>query len=223
VEYQLVNAADFGLPQHRDRVFIIGFRSDTNIQWHPLQGTHSRDALLYSQWVDGSYWEKHGIARPEMPVKLATRVKRLRRLGKPDSERWLTVRDALVGLPEPVDGVEHPDFANHAGIPGARPYAGHTGSPWDYPAKTLKAGAHGVPGGENMLRRQDGSVRYFTIREMARLQGFPDEYVVQGAWTRGMRQLGNAVPVALAQAIGQRVRTLLKGRTEHQVEPAQAA
>lgn len=214
VAYQLVNAADFGLPQFRERVFIVGFRSDLEVKWEPLRPTHSKDALLYAQWVDGSYWEEHGVIRPEMPTALAKKVERLRRSGQPGEMRWRTVRDALRGLPEPVDEVEDPKFANHAGIPGARTYAGHTGSPLDLPAKTLKAGAHGVSGGENMLRRADGSVRYFTIREMARLQGLPDGYVVQGAWTRGMRQLGNAVPVDLAQSVAHRVLELLEPQRE---------
>src|SRR5690606_33226847 len=69
------------------------------------------------------------------------------------------------------------------------------------PSKTLKAGAHGVPGGENMLVRDDGTVRYFTVREAARLQTFPDDYVFHGAWSEAMRQLGNAVPVRLAEAV----------------------
>jgi DNA (cytosine-5)-methyltransferase 1 len=210
VAYQLLNAADYGLPQHRERVFIVGFRSDLGIQWEKLTPTHSREALLYAQWVDRSYWVEHDIPCPEMPPHLTKQVERLRRRGAPTEQRWRTVRDALRGLPEPVDSQEHPDFPNHAGIPGARTYPGHTGSPLDYPAKTLKAGGHGVPGGENMLRRADGSVRYFTIREMARLQGFPDDYHVQGAWTRGMRQLGNAVPVDLAHAVAQRARELLE-------------
>jgi DNA (cytosine-5)-methyltransferase 1 len=101
-------------------------------------------------------------------------------------------------------------FANHVGNPGARTYTGHTGSPWDEPSKTLKAGDHGVPGGENILRREDGSVRYFTVREAARLQTFPDEYVFRGAWCEGFRQLGNAVPVDLACAVATSVRERLE-------------
>ena len=75
----------------------------------------------------------------------------------------------------------------------------------DLPAKTLKAGDHGVPGGENMMVTDDGSVRYFTVRESARLQTFPDGYIFHGSWTETMRQLGNAVPVALAQLVASSV------------------
>jgi DNA (cytosine-5)-methyltransferase 1 len=92
-------------------------------------------------------------------------------------------------------------IANHFINPGARSYPGHTGSALDEPAKTLKAGDHGVPGGENTLRLDDGQVRYLSVRECARLQTFPDDWVFQGSWTESMRQLGNAVPVALAQRV----------------------
>ncbi|MDR3505254.1 MAG: DNA cytosine methyltransferase, partial [Acidocella sp.] len=94
---------------------------------------------------------------------------------------------------------------NHNFQAGARSYAGHTGSPYDEPAKTLKAGVHGVPGGENMLARSDGTVRYFTVRESARLQTFPNDFVFHGSWTESMRQIGNAVPVLLAKTIGENV------------------
>ena len=56
-----------------------------------------------------------------------------------------------------------------------------------------------------MLRRADGSIRYFTVRESARLQTFPDSYRFHGAWGEAMRQLGNAVPVELAKVVGESV------------------
>ena len=62
----------------------------------------------------------------------------------PSTARHRTVRDALKGLPKPRIGMA--DIENHVLIPGARSYPGHTGSELDQPAKTLKAGDHGVPG-----------------------------------------------------------------------------
>ncbi len=114
---------------------------------------------------------------------------------------WKTVRDAISDLPDPREGDHSPRIANHWLNPGARVYPGHNGSPLDDPAKVLKAGDHGVPGGENMLAYPDGEVRYFTVRECARLQTFPDEYVFMGSWTETMRQLGNAVPTLLGKVI----------------------
>jgi DNA (cytosine-5)-methyltransferase 1 len=76
----------------------------------------------------------------------------------------------------------------------------------DEPSKTLKAGDHGVPGGENTVVLDNGEIRYYTVRESARIQTFPDDYVFRGPWTESMRQLGNAVPVRLAAAIGESVK-----------------
>lgn len=51
VVYRLVNAADYGVPQKRERVFIVGFRSDINADWSFPEKTHSEDSLLWSKWV----------------------------------------------------------------------------------------------------------------------------------------------------------------------------
>lgn len=201
----LVNAANYGVPQKRERVFIIGFRDDLGVEWSFPEPTHSYDALLHDQWVTGKYWRRHGMPVPAVPANLANRVAKLRQEIFPLSTLpWRTVRDAIVGLPDPESQAAE-SVPNHVFQPGARAYPGHTGSPMDLPAKTLKAGDHGVPGGENMMVRDDGSVRYFTVRESARMQTFPDGYRFHGSWTETMRQLGNAVPVLLAQRIASSV------------------
>jgi len=201
----LVNAADYGVPQKRERVFIVGFRDDLGIEWSFPEPTHSHEALLHSQWVTGRYWERHDMKMPPVPEKLATRVKKMKNSMLPmNTQPWRTVRDAICDLPDPRTK-EALGISNHVFQGGARSYPGHTGSPLDLPAKTLKAGGHGVPGGENMLVKENGEVRYFTVRESARIQTFPDGFKFHGSWTETMRQLGNAVPVLLAQQVASSV------------------
>lgn len=198
VVHAMVDAADFGAAQRRHRVIVAGFRSDLIPKVDLPEATHSRRRLLWEQWVTKSYWEEHGLPQPsEESIAQADKgmVTRLQREGvEPCEARWRTLRDVLSGLGEP-SGEQC-----HVLQPGARSYKGHTGSDPDQPAKALKAGMHGVPGGENTVRLADGTVRYLTIREMARLQGLPDEFTFPGTWTQSTRQLGNAVPVPLGFA-----------------------
>jgi DNA (cytosine-5)-methyltransferase 1 len=215
VVFRLLNAANYGVPQRRERVFLVGFRADLDVKWSFPDETHSEDALLHSKWIAGDYWDRHRMARKQrllVATRQTTRIERLRRgaLFQDSKLPWLTVRDAISDLPDP-EKFRDTKIANHTFNPGARSYPGHTGSPLDEPAKTLKAGDHGVPGGENMLARTDNSVRYFTVREAARLQTFPDDYTFRGPWTEAMRQLGNAVPVRLAETVARSVADALLG------------
>ncbi len=216
VVFQLLNSADYGVPQRRERVFIVGFRSDLDVQWTFPNGTHSEETLLRDKWETGQYWERHNIAKRSRPaphrVFLARRRPALEESGGHIAKKpWATVRDAIADLPDPV---RYPTngIPNHVFSPGARSYFGHTGSPLDEPAKTLKAGDHGVPGGENMLAHPNGSVRYFTVREAARLQTFPDDFVFRGTWSANMRQLGNAVPCELARIVAASVRSTIESK-----------
>lgn len=207
VVFRLVNSADYGVPQRRERVFLVAFRSDVNAEWGFPNPTHSQESLLAAKWITGEYWEKHGIPR-KARAKPTPRDSAL--LGRADLfaanlEPWRTVRDAFIDLPEPGSRPTG-KWTNHVLIDGARSYPGHTGSPLDEPSKALKAGDHGVPGGENTVVRSDGSIRYYSVREAARVQCFPDHYVFPGSWTESMRQLGNAVPVALAETVAKSIR-----------------
>lgn len=207
VVYRLVNAADYGVPQKRERIFFIGFRSDIDANWTFPEPTHSEDALLWDKWVTGEYWDRHNLLTPVPEEKIAKKVEKLRKkygMFEPESTPWVTVRDALADLPPP-QSKEAKKYNQHLFKDGAKIYPGHTGSYIDEPSKALKAGAHGVPGGENMLRFEDGSVRYFTVRESARIQTFPDSFNFEGSWGEVMRQLGNAVPALLAEQVGQSV------------------
>jgi DNA (cytosine-5)-methyltransferase 1 len=143
----------------------------------------------------GDYWEKN-----EVPYKLRKFQLHEKRWEKYDwdsvlTRPWTTVREVVNKYPCPTLKNNIP---NHEYKKGARVYKGHSGSPMDEPSKTLKAGIHGVPGGENMLINDDGSVRYFTIRECAALQSFPDDFLFNGSWSESVKQVGNAVPLELS-------------------------
>jgi DNA (cytosine-5)-methyltransferase 1 len=196
----VVNAADFGAPQERHRVLVVGIREDLKRNpGHPAP-THSKDRLIWDQWISGDYWKRHGITKPAdsaIPKGRSGAIARLRKANvKPAGLPWVTLRDAIADLGEP-NGKNYHIFQD-----GARSYAGHTGSPLDWPSKAIKAGDHGVPGGENTIRFADDTVRYLTLRESARLVGLPDNYVFPVSWTESMRCLGNAVPAQLAEAAG---------------------
>lgn len=214
VVHRVLNAADYGIPQRRERLFMVAIRADLGLEWSFPVPTHSFDALLWEQYCTGDYWKHHSVSRKAIPKPgegLRYRIEMLRhRRSARNRKPWLTVRDAILGLPQatttrtPIE-----PGLNHFLIPGARKYVGHSGSPMDEPAKTLKAGVHGVPGGENTLALENGSVRYFTIRESARLQTFPDDFVFPGSWTESMRQIGNAVPVRMAELISRKLVSVL--------------
>lgn len=202
VTYNLVNAADYGVPQKRERVIIVGFRSDLNAKWSFPKKTHSEDALLWEKYVTGEYWNRHKIDNLESCEQCRTICNRLIEkygLWTPELKPWKTMRDAFIGLGKPNG------YGEHCLRTGARVYPGHTGSYIDEPSKTIKAGGHGVPGGENIVRFDDGTIRYLSILEAKRIQTFPDDYIITGSWGEAMRQLGNAVPVELAHIVGDSV------------------
>ncbi|MFE6303489.1 DNA cytosine methyltransferase [Nocardiopsis sp. NPDC057823] len=230
-----VNAADYGVPQIRNRVIIVAFRKDLNVDMalfkRLVQPTHSGTALIRSM-DDGSYWERHSGVPDHVRERVMARLPGTIPLS--DGLRpWHTLRDAITGigdnkpLPEVpdewLDRTEHllGGFTEHIGWPGARIYDGHTPNELDRPAKTVKAGVHGVPGGESVMLLDElvsdsdaptgvrYKHRYMTVRETARVMTFPDSWVLKGPRGEKMRQLGNAVPVALGEVFAKAVASVL--------------
>lgn len=213
VFYKVLNAADFGVPQNRQRLFIIGLRPELAHLWRWPEPTHSRDALL-AELLRGAYWDRHRVpkkirdrVRAEIPAATRKRLKR----HPSDKLPWVTVRDFLRGRPQPYVNVKTAKDPWHLFVPEARLYDRHTGSKLDAPAKTVKAGVHGCPGGEHIVVFDDGSHRYFTVRECALIQGFPADYAFAKLRTPAMRQIGNAVPPPVARVVGAQLAEVLGG------------
>ena len=213
VTWAPLQAADYGIAQSRRRIFIVATRNDVAGNFAFPPPTHKREVLMSLQ-ATGEYWKYHRLPSPSgkelgaIPSALQNSMA---------FEAWQTVRDAISDLPPP-GSTESKSVNNHWIIPGARIYRGHSGSQLDWPSKTIKAGVHGVPGGENIVLLDDGTYRYFTLRETARLQGFPDNFVFCGARLHVTRQIGNAVPVAMAAAIGRSLFQHLAGPLEQRTQ-----
>ena len=218
VDFQIVDAANYGIPQRRHRVFIQALRQDLGLQPFSLAATHSMGALFNDQWVTGQYWIRHGLP---VAVDLSTDAPERTSFTQQASfsfqsvQAWRTVRDAIGDLPLGAPRGKEPAIPNHVQHPGARTYKGHVGSSFDAPAKALKSGAHGTPGGENTVQLSSTTVRYLTIREAARLQTFPDTWTFTGPWGSCIRQLGNAVPVELAAQYTRAIYDRLSEVMEH--------
>ena len=208
VQFNLINAADYGVPQCRERVIIVGIRSDMESEWVFPKPTHSEDRLIWDKFVTGAYWDRHKVPKLQREIcdnGLTSKIRMMQesfQFFEPEQQPWQTVRDALMDVP---DARSQHGISDHIYRDGAKSYPGHTGSDLDWTAKTVKAGGHGVPGGENMIRYPDGGVRYFTVYEAKLIQTFPRDYKILGAWGEALRQIGNAVPVLLAEQVGRKL------------------
>ncbi|MFI0233518.1 DNA cytosine methyltransferase [Streptomyces sp. NPDC017086] len=231
-----VNAADFGVPQVRNRVVMVAFRADLPVdieKFYELYSArkYSEEALYLSLLDDNSeYWTRHSYVEPHVRERVRARIPKdvQPKLGEEDLPPWRTLRDAIQGygtgerlpalpnvdlemLDKKTNQADHLGISDHVGWPDARIYKGHTPNELDRPAKTVKAGVHGVPGGESVVLLDelapgsapgDGAVyqhRYMTVRETARVMTFPDDWEGSGPRGEKMRQLGNAVPVLLGE------------------------
>ncbi|GLV87091.1 cytosine-specific methyltransferase [Streptomyces lavendulae subsp. lavendulae] len=220
-----VNAADYGVPQIRNRVILVAFRADLGVDKgkfeEAVKGTHSKRSLIQS-FRNRTYWDRYPTVEKHVRegVERLYQQEELQLDGEDSLAPWLTLRDALVGLPaidlKKLDKKTPQGFPDHIGWPGARIYPGHTPNVLDYPAKTVKAGVHGVPGGESVMLldkrernletgRLDYIHRYMTVRETARVMTFGDKWNLMGPRGERMRQLGNAVPVGLGEVFAKAI------------------
>ena len=88
----------------RERVFIVGFRADTGLEWHFPKPTHSLDALSGISASSGEYWKRHDVRAPRKAVRIGLKMKELEDRDEPfPTKPWATVRDAIGSAGAPRD------------------------------------------------------------------------------------------------------------------------
>lgn len=215
VSHAVLNAADYGVPQRRRRAFFLANRF--GIKFSPPMPTHaepgdSRQASLISLPTHVTVWEaigdlpplSHGEGQPETHYASPpfSDFQRMMRNGAETVTnhvaRYLQpTQYARLAALEP--GQKHKDLPARLQVNGG--YSGAYGRlTKDMVAPTITRWVF-HPGSGRWGHPVD--VRVLSIREVARIQGFPDSFVFVGTYTQQAGQLGNAVPPLLARHIAE--------------------
>jgi DNA (cytosine-5)-methyltransferase 1 len=204
-----VDAADYGVPQHRWRFIVLGARGDTALPPFPEPTHGDPDSLLV----------RAGLRLPWPTVREAIGHLPPLRAGEGD------LRDPMHQAPRmgervlkfiaqvPRDGGSRTEVPEKEWLSCHRDHGGHRDTygrlAWDRPSGVITSGCCNVSKGRFAHPEQD---RAITPREAALLQGFPPDTFFHGSLTSVQRQIGNAVPPPLAEAFARAIKKGLDGR-----------
>ena len=204
VQYQILRASDYGVPQHRRRVVFVGFRH-CHFAFPPP--THFENPETGQMKMVSCAEALDDLPRLSDPAHLGEAVQPYAKAASNDYQRLM--REHSTNVLNHV-AARHSDFVrkmialvppgkNYKSLPdGIRAeknfHVAWTRFPKDAPSPTIDTGHR-----HHFHYRE---CRVPTVRECARLQSFPDDFTFFGNKTQQFRQVGNAVPPLMAKAIG---------------------
>lgn len=180
----LLNSADYGAPQRRVRLFILGSRLETLPEFPESTHAEKGENGLFDKVLP---WKTLGQFLASIPEPYDSEITR------PSLELAQQLKKIPTG-----SGLKSPGV-----VETTRP-GGH----WGYkqgtfiadpekPARTVTAAST-----QDWIRLEDGTLRRLTLSECAGLQGFPHDWQFIGTRSWRFKQVGNAVPIAFGEAIG---------------------
>lgn len=233
-EDMVLNSCDYGVPQLRKRVILIGVRKDLSISpkeiyqgiikthYHPDDSPLSRngkkkyvtvkDAIGDLPALKPGEGEKTIDFTPSVSNEFINRIRSKkqevlldhvsRTHNQSDRKRYKTMsknkwtfQELLEKKPE-LNHIKQRVFNNSYVVQW-----------WDLPSKTIIA--HLYKDGNQFIHPDHKQERSITAREAARLQSFPDDFVFEGSRTQQFKQIGNAVPPLMAEAIAKSLKKIL--------------
>lgn len=214
LKFKLLDAANYGVPQHRERVILVGMRGNNSFEYP--EPTHGTGKLP---------WVTLGEAFADLP-SLGNGCSSDQYVKKPDSDYLRFVRggtgDVLTEHSAPNNGPglirimqALKDGQDKFDLPeDIRPKKGFGNAYaklwWDRPSTTVTRN-FACPSSSRCIHPRDS--RAMTVREGARLQSFPDNYVFYGPTGTKRLEIGNAVPPLLSIALAGQVAKALDGST----------
>ena len=236
--WKVLNAVDFGVPQSRERLILMGVKRGERLPDYPMpitiaagrEGTEERpagpsckDALNDLPNADefGTLLKSDAVRtkRFDMPSRYAAELRCM------SNDAWhyghprIWEPEVLTSSARTVHTmISRTRFAEIE--PGTvEPISRFYRLPPDGVSNTLRAGTDGARGAFTSPRPiHYAHPRCVTVREMARLHGFPDWFRFHGTKWHGARQIGNAVPPPLARAVAEKVRDALECKATRPTE-----
>lgn len=218
VSMQVLNSLDYGVPQNRLRVFIVGIRSDTKIEWKfPLPVKERKltllDAISDLPQIGQNQSGENYISKPMTSYQSLMRKK-----SKSISEHYCGVYgDRITSIINNLGPGEAHDDINKKVDQGILPKdlyltSGYHNSYgrllWDKPSGTI-TNNFSTPSAIRCIHPNQN--RALTIREAARIQSFPDWFEFFGSKTSKKTQVGNAVPPLLAICLAKQIEIAFRG------------
>ena len=200
VPYNLLEVADYGVPQNRFRVIFIGVRDGQSASF-PAP-THSKTGDRVIQWRNlRDAIEDLDDTAPEFPPYSENRLKYLRLLQA--GQNWRNLPEEL--QPEAMGGA----YKSGGGKVGF-----YRRLSWSKPSPAVLT----CPNQKATDMCHPDELRPLSVKECARIQTFPDDWVFCGSVAAKYRQIGNAVPVLFAKTIGLHLQELLAGKDRERAE-----
>jgi DNA (cytosine-5)-methyltransferase 1 len=210
VECKLHNAKDFGLPQDRERIIIVGVRKDLDFTFKFPKATHGNEKHLIDYvHLDNIYEDKEGKKFTIKDLKKDDEIFREKKGKRKDyfSSRYMS-RNRIRKWNEPSFTIP----AEARQVP-ANPDSKHMWSPKNFASGTNRPKDNEWPAfREQHEKHISKSLVRLSWRQCAVIQGFPPDYPFSGDIVSRYRQIGNAVPPPLIEKVAECIMQYFKGK-----------